>query len=98
VKGENVWADGGYGGDPTINRRFLPGLTCEFKREMARERASHETINGRFTDWPAQRDVYRHDLNKHHLIFDAIAIITQIEMLHGFTPFQCSSQHDSALL
>ena len=98
MKGEKVWADGGYRGDPTIIHRFLPGLTCEFKREMARGRARHETINGRFTDLSALRDVYRHDLNKHHLIFDAVAIDTQIEMLHGFTPFQCSSQHDSAFL
>ena len=98
MRGEKVWADGGYRGDPTILHRLLPGLTRELKREMARGRARHETINGRFTDWSALRDVYRHDLNKHHLIFGVVAILTQIEMLHGFTPFQCYSQHDSAFL
>jgi hypothetical protein len=76
MNGENVWADGGYSGDPTIIHRLLPGLTCEFKIEMARCRARHETINGRFTDLSSLRDVYSHDLNKHHLIFDAVAIVT----------------------
>jgi hypothetical protein len=96
MQGEKVWADGGYIGDPTILHRFLPGLPREFKREMARGRSRHETVNGRFTDWFALRDVYRHDLNIHHLILGANAILTQIEMLHGFAPFQYFSQHDSA--
>jgi hypothetical protein len=65
---------------------------------MGRGRARHETINRKFTDWSALRDVYRHDLEKRHLIFGAIAILTQIEMLQGVTPFQCFSQHDSALI
>jgi hypothetical protein len=65
---------------------------------MGRGRARHETINRIFTDWCALRDVYRHDLKKQHLIFGAIAILTQMEMLQGVTPFQCFSQHDSALI
>jgi hypothetical protein len=65
---------------------------------MGRGRARHETINLKFTDWSALRDVYRHDLKKRHLIFGAIAILAQIEMLQGVTPFQCFSQHDSALI
>jgi hypothetical protein len=76
MRGEKVWTDGGYRGGPTILHRFLPGLTREFKREMARGRARHETINGRFYDLSALRDVYRDDLNKHHLIFGAVATHT----------------------
>jgi hypothetical protein len=95
MQGEKVWADGGHIGDQTILHRILPGLTREFKRETARGRARHETINGRFTNWSALRDVYRHDLSKYYLIFGVVAIFTQIEMLHGFAPFQCFSQHDS---
>lgn len=90
---EKVWTDGGYKREPTILHRFLPGLTREFNREMARGRARHVTI--KFTDWSSLIDIYRHDLNKHHLIFGADTILTQIEMLHGFTPFQCFSQRDS---
>ncbi len=64
---------------------------------MARGRARHETINGRFIDLAVLWDVYRHDrINLHH-IFAAIAITTQLEMLHGFTPFEWFSQPDSAL-
>jgi hypothetical protein len=65
---------------------------------MGRGRARHETINRKFTDCSALRDVYRHDLKKRHLIVGAIAILTQIEMLQGVTPSQCFSQHDSALI
>jgi hypothetical protein len=64
-----------------------------FLQEMTRGRARHKTINGRFIDWAVLRDVYRHDLNKHHLIFDAVAIMIPLEML----PFECFSQHDSAV-
>jgi hypothetical protein len=98
MRGEKVWTDGGYRGDPTILHRFLPGLTREFNGEMARGRTRYETINSRFSDWSALIDVYRHDLNKHYLVFGADAILTQIEILNGFTPFQCFSQHDSAFL
>jgi hypothetical protein len=97
MQGEKVWADGGYRGDQTILHGLLPGLTRGFKRETARGRARHETINGRFTNWSALRDVYRHDLSKYYPIFGAVAIFAQIEMLHGFAPFQCFSQHDSVV-
>jgi hypothetical protein len=83
-----VWADGRYKGDPTVHHRFLPGLNCEIKKEMARGRARHETINRRFTDWSVLRDVYCHDIYKHHLIFGTVAVLTQLEMLHGFNFFE----------
>jgi hypothetical protein len=96
LPGEKVWADGGYRGDLTVIHKFLPSLTTDFRLEHRRGRARHETLNGRFTDWSALRDVYRHDLNKHHLLFDGVVIITQLEMRRGFIPFQCSSFHDPA--
>jgi hypothetical protein len=86
-RGELVWTDGGYRGDATILHRFLPGLSQVFLKEMARGQVRHDTTKGRLIDWAALRDVYRHDLKKHHLIFGAVAIITQLEMMHGFTPF-----------
>lgn len=84
MQGEKVWAYGGYRGDPTILHRFLAVLTCEFKREMARGRTRHETVNGKLMDWPALRDVYRHDLNKHHLIFGAHHSNASLNMILHF--------------
>lgn len=54
LQGEKIWADGGCRGDPTVLHRFLLDLltVSEFKREIARDRASHETING---GWSALR-------------------------------------------
>jgi hypothetical protein len=97
-QGEMIWADGSYRGDATCVTKFQPGLSEEFLFEIKRARSRHETVNGRFTDWSALRDVYRHSPNKHHLIFYAVVMITNIEMYHGFCPFQCFSSHDSALL
>jgi hypothetical protein len=54
LQGEKIWADGGGRGDPTVLHRFLLDLltVSEFKREIERGRASHETING---GWSALR-------------------------------------------
>jgi hypothetical protein len=53
VQGERDLADGGYKRHICVLNRFLPGLNCKFKGEMARGRARHQTTNRRFTNWYA---------------------------------------------
>jgi hypothetical protein len=79
-QGEKIWGDGSYRGDSTCVTRLHPGLPEEFQFEIKSARARHETFTGRFTDWSAWRDVYRHSPQKHHLITYAVVMITISEM------------------
>jgi hypothetical protein len=63
---------------------------------MAVARVRHETINGRFTDFGCLSQVWRHGLSKHHIVYESIAVITQLQITNGFPPFQCTLQHDPA--
>jgi hypothetical protein len=47
------------------------------KKEMGRSRARHELSIADFLLGLFLSDVYRHDLKKNHLIFGAIAFLTQ---------------------
>jgi DDE superfamily endonuclease len=96
LEGERVWGDKGYRGDLSTITRY-DAVSREHKKEMGRARARHETVNGRFADFGALKNVWRHDLNKHYLAYCSIAIITQLETTNGFPPFECFSQHHSAI-
>ncbi len=89
---EKIWADRGYRGDLKVTTPYT-ARNDEHTVEMGLARARHETINGRLTDWEALSQVYRHDLNKHHLLFSSIASITQIEHVNGYSAFRCTSKH-----
>jgi hypothetical protein len=43
------------------------------------------------------KNVWRHDLNKHYFAYCTFAIITQLETANDFPPFECFSQHHSAI-
>ena len=43
-------------------------------------RARHENINGRFKEWGCLKQTYRHAEEKHHDVFMAVAVITQLDM------------------
>ena len=93
---EVVWADKGYRGDPKCLTPYDEWLGEQAIKEMRLARMRHETVNGRLAAWSIQKDIYRHNLNDHHTIFTCIAIITQIEMLNGWRPFDCDSTMQSA--
>jgi hypothetical protein len=92
-RGERVWADKGYRGERVVLTP-LTAISQEHKREMDVARARHETINGRFTDYGSLNQVWRHDRAKHHLAYESIAVITQLEISNGYPPFQCTAQHN----
>eukprot|EP00525_Craspedostauros_australis_P003509 CAMPEP_0198112844 /NCGR_PEP_ID=MMETSP1442-20131203/4629_1 /TAXON_ID= /ORGANISM="Craspedostauros australis, Strain CCMP3328" /LENGTH=325 /DNA_ID=CAMNT_0043769759 /DNA_START=44 /DNA_END=1021 /DNA_ORIENTATION=+ len=82
MDGEVVVADKGYIGD----ERVLPPKYVTDKILRAR----HETVNRRLKHWACMRNAWRHDTDKHILAFNAVATITQIELVGGsplFDPF-----------
>ena len=52
-------------------------------------RARHETVNGRLKRWKILKERFQHDKKKHHIAFRAIAVLEQIQIMHGRPPFQC---------
>jgi hypothetical protein len=92
-----VWADRGYRGDLSV---LTPNdaVSREHGKEMGRARARHETLNGRFKNFAALRNTWRHALNKHYLVYTAVAVITQLETMNGFGPFECFSENHSSFL
>jgi hypothetical protein len=85
---EKVVADRGYRGDP---RAITPisANSNEHEEQMNTVRARHETVNGRCKDWKSMAVRFRHDKDKHHLVFRAVVVIEQLKIMHGKPPFQC---------
>ena len=84
---EKVIADRGYRGDSSVCH---PGTAVNGQHRYAMSvlRARHETINGRLKTWTILKNVFRHDITKHHIVFGAIAVIEQIKIQNGRPPFQ----------
>ena len=59
-------------------------LNEQHRYAMSALRARHETINGRLKKWTILKNVFHHDITKHHIVFGAIAVIEQ----NGRPPFQ----------
>lgn len=85
---EKVEADGIYRGADGARSK---GDFCSKSdlRAKARARSRHETINGRLKSWACLREVWRHPLEKHKIVFAAVVVITQITFNVGEGPFQC---------
>ena len=77
--GEFYVADGGY--RESFGWSDTPtGLHRLCDRTKALARARHETVNGRFKVFGALKQIYRHDLSLHSLVFRSIANITQVSL------------------
>ena len=50
----------------------------QYMKKVARAR--HETVNGRFKQWGALRQIFRHDRSKHGVVMNAVVNITQIDI------------------
>ena len=58
------------------------------RRAMSLARCRHETINRMLKQWAILRDGFRHELHKHHIVFRAVAAITQLKFENGYMPMQ----------
>ena len=82
LAGEKYVADGGYSDGHGYSEN--PNGTNTFaQRQYALARARHETINGVFKTHKCLNDMWRHDRDKHGLVFHSITIIVQLGLREG---------------
>ena len=96
LPGEKVVGDLGYKGETKVLTE-LDANSKTHKRAMAKLRARHETLNRRLKQFRCLGDKYRHDRNKHILVFKAAAALTQISIDLGDIPFQVDTYKDPAI-
>lgn len=75
---EKTFTDKGYRDQnffilPNLNNKTIHGLI------MAR----HETINRRMKQFQALKQVFRHSIDKHPMVFNAVANLTQLMIENG---------------
>lgn len=86
--GEMVEADRGYRGEPTKCRLPVDYMNRRQRRQKNRARARQETVNARFKTFAALSQRFRHritmeDMSKHRVVFESIAVITQLGIDNG---------------
>ena len=86
--GEMVEADKGYRGEYCHVRTPVDYQTEEEKKAKNTVRARHETVNRRFKQFAALKQVFRHDINVHRVVFEAVVVITQLNINNGDKLFQ----------
>jgi hypothetical protein len=88
--GEMVEADRGYRGELSKVRTPNDYVSQTDKKAKKRARARHETVNKRLKQFTCLKQRFRHDLQKHRLVFAAAAVCTQLSIENGELPFQCA--------
>lgn len=88
---ERVEADDGYIGEHPQYIKCPGGLAnlpeTLFMQQRVRNR--QETVNRRFKNWGALKQVYRHSIPSHADVFRVVAIVTQLSINNGEALFQC---------
>jgi hypothetical protein len=84
---EQVEADKGYRGDPSIRSPAMARSWGELQKKKA-ARTRHNTLNGRLKKWGILNQVYRHSLDKHRDVFMAVCVLTQLTIDRGSRPYQ----------
>jgi hypothetical protein len=82
-EGKKVIADRGYNGELPILSVPNDYDSDEVKDFKSRARARQETINKRLKDFAPLAERFRHGFDKHGCVFNAVAVIVQIEMDNG---------------
>ena len=84
-RNERVEADKGYAGEDPSTTKTPSGFTRVKKnlKLQGKVRARHETVNKRFKQFGALRNIFRHDMRKHSCVFRAVVCITQISINQG---------------
>ena len=87
---EKVEADKGYRGEPEKVRTPEAFVSRSDKKAKKKARAQHETVNKCFKQWGCLKQTFHHDLDKHNLVFAAVAVCTQLSLENGEPLFQVS--------
>lgn len=81
-------ADNGYRGEPNVLSTPNQLDSKELKLFKQRARAHHETFNGRIKNFKCLDTRFRHTMEKHKTVFEAVCVICQYQMDAGFTLFK----------
>ena len=83
---ERVEADDGYRGDRKVDcpGDNSPDLAQSHIKALVRGR--HETVNRRMKQFAILHNTFRYDVGKHSYCFDAIAVVTQLNIEFGGEP------------
>lgn len=85
---EMVEADRNYRGMPYHCRTPYDYLNASDKRAKKNARARQETINRRLKQFQILGQRFRHELSKHKMCFQAVAVCVQLSFDYGHPPFQ----------
>ena len=90
---EHVVADKGYRGDLKV---FTEDQAISFEHQhcMNVARGRHETFNGRMKAWGILKQIFRHNIDKHHIAFRSVIVIEQLRQDAGHKVFQVSDLDD----
>ena len=80
--GERVEVDDGYS-DPVCDGPTDMCLKPGQIKIKSLVRARHETVNKRFKQFQCLKNIFRHEIVKHRYVFDAVCVITQINIQWG---------------
>ena len=93
---EAVEVDRGYSGDDKMKVPNM-GMTSKQRKMKSNARAQHEAVNGRLKNWNSLGHRFRHNLQKHHIVFRSILVLEQIKLNHGKKMFTVDGYNDSAI-
>ena len=80
---EKVLADFGYKGDAKVSLPDDGAIGHDNRVGSSQLRGRHETINGKLKRWGVLRQLFRHNRNKHHVVFKACITLTQLLLDYG---------------
>jgi DDE superfamily endonuclease len=82
-----IIGDRGYVGEESIStpNGFDSEVVNQFKR---RARARHEDFNGRIKTFAVLSERFRHSVDKHKAVFEAVCVVTQYSMENGHPLFE----------
>ena len=87
---EKAEADLGYRGEPNTVRHPHVFISKSDIKAKKMSRGRHETINRRMKQFNCLSQTFRHHVNNHQDVFQAVAVITQISFDCGEKPWQCT--------
>ena len=87
---EKAEADLGYRGEPNTVRHPYVFISKSDIKAKKMSRGRHETINRRMKQFNCLSQTFRHNVNNHQDVFQAVAVITQISFDCGEKPWQCT--------
>ena len=86
LPGEMVEADGTYESDRTVRGKHDHVYSPRERLMKGRVLARHENVNAKFKSWGVLSKVFRCKgedmMEKHRLVFNAITVITELELQH----------------